>query len=280
MVTESGPPGPRLTERDLAFVVETAAPAAKDKARLQRLVAEDARFREGLIRDERVFRQVMADDESFIRISPGLYFEILLRKTARDLGQTSHTYERSGTQMVAVLDSGQVTDLLSRDGVLEYLAEMLSSFTRIRSYTRRVRVRKGVWHRIRFNDMDVDSLIRTCGDADPEQRFPLYRRIADVCLFTVGVFPEHAQWDHRYGRSDTRRPSLADRRRRSREEYEAEGRRAYGLAARHPAARLAGLSGALSALRDHFNEAAKPLSFMSEHYLRFTRQRLFGADPE
>ena len=273
-------PAPGLTERDLAFVIEAAAPDAKDPARLKRLLLEDPEFRKGLVGDPRVFRRVMADNDGFVRVSPALYFEILLRRTLEDLSATSHTFERSGTQTVVVFDTAQAASLLSLDGVLEYLADMLASFTRVRSYVTRVRVRRRLWRRTRFNDMDVDGLVRLCAQTDHAERFPLYKRVADVCLFTSGVFGEHASSDLRYASSGRRRPAVAGRTRRSAEDYMNEGSRAYRLAAEHETARLLGLSDVLMLLHRHFMAATKPLGFMSEHYLRFRRQRLFGAGAE
>ena len=166
--------------------------------------------------------------------------------------------------------------MLEHAGVREYLADMLSSFTRIRSHVTRARAGKGIWRRARFNDMDVDGLTRLCSKTHQAQRFPLYKRIADVCLFVLGVFGEYARFDHRYVSSGWRRPATADRMRRSPEDYEAEGRRAYRLAAKHEAARMLGASEVMQVLCRDFRAATKPLNFMSEHYLRFKRQRLFG----
>ena len=77
-------------------------------------------------------------------------------------------------------------------GVPEYLAAMLASFTRVESYVRPVRVRRGVWRKVRYNDMDVDSLLRFCAEADEQQRLRFYKRIADVCLFVTGIFRDYA----------------------------------------------------------------------------------------
>jgi hypothetical protein len=269
---------PRFTEIDLDFIVATAAPEAGDADRLKRLVVEDADFRSGLVSDERVFERVMADDEMFVRISPHLYFEVLLRKAQTELDVSSHTFERAGSQRVAVFDAREASELLARPGIVEYLADMLSSFTRVRSYTTRVRVRPRVWRRIRFNDMDVDSLHRMAANTDEEQRFPIYKRIADVCLFVLGIFPEHAQFDYRYASSGQIRPMTTGRLRRSMEAYEEEGTRAYKLAAEHGSAVYLGLSEVMLTLQEHFNTATKPLNFISDHYLHLRKRSLFEID--
>lgn len=265
-----------FSEADLDFVVEQAAPDAKDKARLKRLVQEDELFRRALTGDERVFQAVMEDEESLLGISPALYFEILLRKARKELETATYTVERSGSETVAVFDTREVVGLLGREEVLLYLAHMLASFTRVHSYVLPVRVRRGVRRRLRFNDMDVDSLIRFCATADEEQRFGFYKRIADVCLFVAGAFPDYARSDSRYPLSTRPRPPIAGRVRRSLEEYQQEGRRFYGLAAEHPAARAQGLSEVLWRFREHFRTATKPLSFIAAHYLHSQKHRLFG----
>ena len=94
---------------------------------------------------------------------------------------------------------------------------MLASFTRVESYVRPVRVRRGVWRKVRYNDMDVDSLLRFCAEADERQRLRFYKRIADVCLFVTGIFRDYA--------SSAGGVVGAGRGRRTLEDYETEGRR-------------------------------------------------------
>ena len=265
----------RLSERDLDFVVEATAPEFKDKAKLKQLVREDEAFRSGLIGDERVFRKVMEDEDIILRISPALYFEILLRKALKELKKSSHTVERAGTQAIPVFDTKEVVGLLAKQAVLDYLADMLSSFTRIESYVVPIRVRKGVWRKFRFNDMDIDSLNRICEAVDEEDRFSFYKRIADVCLLILGVFPEYPQFDYRYPSSGEARPKIAWRIRRDVEDYEEEGRKFYKLAAEHQSARTLELSQVFWLLHENFNAARKPLNFISEHYLRHKKHSLF-----
>ena len=256
-----------LTDGDLAFLVGEAVPDAQDPERLMRLVREDEQFRQALVGDDRVFRQVAEDEEILVRISPALYFEVLLRRAAKDLETATHTVERAGSQSIPVFDTDEVVELLSQPGVLLYLSEMLASFTRVSSQVTSVRVRRGIRRRVRHNDMDIDSLIGRLGSAGEEQRFGLYRRIADVCLFLSGVFPAYARADNRYP-SGALRPAVTGRSRRSPEDYEREGRRFYGLASEHPLARSLRLSGVLGVLRLRFNSARKPLEFIAANYMR------------
>jgi hypothetical protein len=268
-----------ITDADLEFIVNEAAPDAKDKERLKELLLEDKDFRKGMVGDDKVFQRVMTDDEIFLKISPTLYFEVLLRKALTELEAASHTLERAGRQNIPVFDAPEVVDLLSDPSVLDYLAQMLASFIRIQSYTVPVRVRPGVRRRIHYNDMDIDSLMRFAVTVDEDQRFAYYKRIADVCLFISGLFPEYAYFDYRYPMSGQVRPLTTGPIRRSIEDYEEEGRRFYGLAEEHEMARLLHLTDVLGLLRERFNQARKPLSFISAHYLHARKQQVFGAQP-
>ncbi len=261
-----------LSEADLDFVVREAAPDAADTEHLKRLIREDEAFRRALVGDERVFARVMTDEEVFLRISPALYFEVLLRRALVDLEQAVYTleYDRAGT--IPVFDTSAVVELLARRGVVGYLADMLSSFTRIRVSVTAVRVRRGIWRRVRTSDMDIDSLVRLCSAAEPEQRFAFYKRIADVCLFVSGLFP-HSASSRLPGKLG---PTPAARARRSLEEYVQEGQRFYELAAEHPAARALELTGVLGLLGENFTTATKPLRFIASHYLHSKGHQLFA----
>ncbi len=261
-----------LSEADLDFVVREAAPDAADTEHLKRLIREDEAFRRALVGDERVFVRVMTDEEVFLRISPALYFEVLLRRALVDLEQAVYTleYDRAGT--IPVFDTSAVVELLARRGVVGYLADMLSSFTRIRVSVTAVRVRRGIWRRVRTSDMDIDSLVRLCSAAEPEQRFAFYKRIADVCLFVSGLFP-HSASSRLPGKLG---PTPAARARRSLEEYVQEGQRFYELAAEHPAARALELTGVLGLLGENFTTATKPLRFIASHYLHSKGHQLFA----
>ncbi|MBI4332873.1 MAG: hypothetical protein HY673_16515 [Chloroflexi bacterium] len=265
-----------LTEADQTFVIEGAAPDFRDKDRLKRLINEDEAFRKGLVADEKVFKKVMADENVFLKISSALYFEVLLRRTFRELGQATHTVERAGHQTVPVFDVKEVAALLVREPVLRYLVNMLASFTRIESYAIPVRLSKGVWRKMRFNNMDIDSLSSFCESLPEEQRLGFYKRIADVCLFTLGMFPEHLSFNYRYPSSDEVHPRTPGRRRRGLEDYEEEGRRFYRLAAEHPSLKDSEAAEVFQLLHENFSAARKPLNFISDNYLHFHRQKLFG----
>ncbi|NVM27178.1 MAG: hypothetical protein HWN70_14860, partial [Desulfobacterales bacterium] len=223
----------RLSDRDLDFLVETASPEVTDKPGLKQIITEDEDFRNTFIGDEKVFRRLMDDEEIFLKISPTFFFEILLRKAANDLEQASYTIEKTSTMRIPVFDTKDVVELLAKESLLIYLADMLSSFTKIESYTISFRVRKGVWKKIRFNDLDIFSLMSFCEAVEDDYRLGFYKRIADICLFILGIFPEYAERDYRYPFSGEVRPQIRGKARISPEDYEKEGRRFYKLAAEH-----------------------------------------------
>jgi len=265
-----------FSESDILFLIETVDPGLLSKVDM---IKDDPDIIEGMMEHEasRLFQRIMLMSEETITttISPRFLFEVLLRMARRDLESQAYTVERTATQMIPVFDTPEVVRFLSDTVVLKYLADMLTSFTRIESFTLPVRVRKGVWRKIRFNDMDIDSLVRFCRAVDEEQRFGFYKRIADLCLFILGMFPEYVTMDYRYPSSGEARPKLFGRLKRSAEDYEEEGRRFYKLAGEHEDAVVLDLAKVLRQLHEGFNLAKKPLNYISAHFLQFRKEKLF-----
>ncbi|MCH8310398.1 MAG: hypothetical protein IIB17_07885, partial [Chloroflexi bacterium] len=151
---------------------------------------------------------------------------------------------------------------------------------KIQSFVVPVRVRRGVRRRVRYNDMDVDSLIKFASNADPIDRFGYYKRIGDVCLFVSGVFPGHTHRD--YQQLAGGKPAAIPRTwrmRRSVEDYEREGTRFYRLAQEHPTARTLELAGVFGVLRENFASARKPLTYMANRFLHAGKHQVFGSNP-
>lgn len=265
----------RLSARDLEFLIETVSPNVTDKTRLKWIIEDDEDFRNTFIRDEKVFRRVMDDEEIFLKISPPLFFEILLRKAANDLKEVGYTVEKTSNMKIPIFDTGDVVELLDNESLLVYLADMLSSFTRIESYVISVKERKGIWRKIRFNDLDIHSLMSFCEVVEDEYRVRFYKRIGDICLFILGLFPDYAEHDYRYPFSGQVRPQVPGKIRISPGEYEKKGREFYRLAAEHQVAKEQGLSEVFWALHRSFQNAKKPLNFIADHYLPYKRHKWF-----
>jgi hypothetical protein len=136
-------------------------------------------------------------------------------------------------------------------------------------------VGKGIWKRVRFNNLDIHSMMSICDVVEEEYRLGLYKRIAYICLFILGIFPAYAERDYRYPSSGQVRPHLRAKFRISPEDYEKEGRKFLPLPAKLSSARGLELSGIFEILQKNFSKAKKPLNFLAEHYLQYTRQKLF-----
>lgn len=268
-----GHSGPIFPDRDILFMVETLLPQRSDKEHLVEILKDDEDFIEAMLGDERLFDKVRSQESILLQITPKLFFSVLLRQARKALEKESYTIEIRSRRKIPVFDSHQVVALLSDRQVCNYLAEMLASFTRIESFTWPVRVRKGIWHKYRFSDLDIDGLIRLCQFLDEDYRFPLYKRIADVCLFVTGIFPEYVEAQ---GYLPTEGISARKEGGRDLEGYEEEGRQFYKLAAQHEGATMMELTGVLDTLAENFTLAEKPLKFLSEHYLITRKHTLFG----
>jgi len=270
-----GAKGLRLSSRDLDFLVETTSPEVRDKPKVKEIIKKDQDFRNTFIQDAKVFRRVMDDDEILLKISPSLFFEVLLRKAASVLEEASYTVEKTSTMKIPVFDTKDVVELLTMESLLDYLVDMLSSFTKIDSYAISFRVKEGIWRKVRFSDLDIHSLVTLSEAVNDEHRLGFYKRIADICLFVLGIFPDYAERDYRYPFSKDLRPQITCKARISPEDYEKEGRKFYKLAAEHQSAKELDLSEVFWALHDNFQKAKKPLNFIAEHYLQYKGYNLF-----
>jgi hypothetical protein len=250
-------------------------PGYGDRERAADLIQGDDRALEPMLDDEQLFRRMVTEEEVLVHVSAWLFFTVLLRRARRELGQETFTVERRNRQKVVLFDADRVVQLLQKESLLDYLAATLASFTRIESVTVPVRVKRGIWRKYRVSDLDVESLVRFSQAVDEEIRFDSYRRIGEVCLFLTGMFPEYIEAQHRYPLSREARPGMKSRLCSSREDYERHGRAFYNLAAEHEKAEEAGLSDVLATVAEDFVLAEKPLAFLADRYLGFTRHRLF-----
>ena len=263
------------TRADLSFVVRTLVPEGGDPEHLVDVLRDDDKLLDAMLRDDRLFQQLMEDDEVLVSVSPQFFFKVLLLRARRDLEREVYTIERRNLQKIVLFDAHRVVDLLADPSVREYLATTLASFTRIHSVTIPIRVRRGIWYRLRINDLDVDSLIRYAQMMEEEQRFGIYRRIGDACLFLAGIFPEHIEVRQSYPQSSGPRLRMQSSLLQNLDDYEIHGRAFYRLAARHPQARVEGLSQALGTMAEEWILATKPLAFIAQRYLSLRKRHIF-----
>ena len=267
-----------FSDSDILFLIETIDHELLDR---MAVIKGDPAMVEGMLDQEigRVFRRLMSMSEEKImaRVSPRFFFGVMLRKTLRELEGQTYTVERTASYKIPVFDSGEVARFLGDRAVLSYLTDMLSSFTRVESFTVPVRVRKGIWRKIRFSDMDIDSLAGVCEAVDEEHRFVYYKRAGDLCLFILGMFPEYAPPDFSCLPGGDAQPLR--KLRRSAEDYERDGRRFYKLAGEHRDAGVLGLAEVLGQLHDRFDLARKPLNHISGKFIQLHKQKLFFSLP-
>lgn len=264
-----------LTDADYHFIVETLAATPTERSRLLADLRRDPDAQDRLLEDERLINRLREDEEQILRISPRLLFAILLRQVRRDLEQQRYTLERLGlTERVPVFDAGAVRSVLADRRLLDYLVDMLASFVRTETITV-LRRRAGRMEQRRLSTLSIDDMIELAALLDEEARFPLYKRIADIALFTSGIFADHVT----RGAVRTGAQALGlwmdERRLRGLEEYEEEGRRFYRLAAAHSVARALRLDRVLDRLAEEFPLVRKPLAVMADRYMTWTRLRLF-----
>jgi len=255
----------QLKDEDLLFLVSVLTPSTPDRRRMLRTLREDEEILEGMIADQKVFHRLLADPWSVLAVSPALFFSILLARVALDIAREPYTVERSQGLSMALFDTAQVVRLLESRELRVYLTELLVSFVRINSYSTAVRVRRGIWRKVRFSDFDIDHLLRFGSELDESQRFPVYKRIADICLFTLGIFSPSQPALTPLAFLDA---GVMVKPGRTRDDYIAQGTSFYALASRHRQAEAESLGGVLSTLAEKITLAAKPLSVMSSRYLQ------------
>jgi hypothetical protein len=232
-----------LSDRDIEFL----APGRAEELR------RDPRLLAVALESPELYARLKAERDPLLRVSPFVLFGVLVRQAVRDLRQARFTVERSGLRgRVVVFDAPRVRAFLDEPGIVDYLAELLASFTRVYSGSWWRRTPAG-WRRRRFSELDLRSLEALHAEAGEEERFWLDRRMGEVALFLVGVFPDAV-----------RRPRLHGR---TAEELEAFGAEHYERAAQHPLAERSGLAGLLGQLAARFTLARKALNFVTDHYL-------------
>jgi hypothetical protein len=127
-------------------------------------------------------------------VSPFLVFAAAIHRTASDLAGTSYAPERAQPRMrVPVFDALQLAAYLAEPRHRLFLADLLASFARISSGVAVTRTAEGAVRRRRWNDMDPMALAVLLESVPPAQRPAVWRRLGDLALFLVGVFPDAAE---------------------------------------------------------------------------------------
>ena len=260
-----------LNESDLRFLVETVATNRRDHDHVMNLVRGKEDLLAPMLEDPKLAERLFHDEESFVRASPHLLFSVLLRRGRRELQNEAYVFEVDAKgKRLPVFDAPAVAELLSNDRTCDYLAEMLASFARTNNGVMYWKER-GTWHKRRFSDIDMDDMIELARIIDPEMRPALYQRIADIALFLMGIFPDHA-----CGFASRRRTGFATR--RTLGDYEEAGKRFYRLAARETDQRQ--WQPVFDTLAERFTLARRALNALSDRYVKSHRARHFQVGTE
>jgi len=262
-----------LKNEDLLFLIKVLTPEIEDKQKMIRALREDEEILEGMLSDERALRRLLDEPLSVLRVSPALFFAILLARVKADLKRQPYTFERSGGFTTALFDTPQILELLEKKELMAYLTDMLVSFVRINTFSTAVRLRKGVWRKVRFSDFDIDNLVHYGNSIDESYRFAVYKRIADICLFTLGILSPPEQAENLPPAFPPAKSRFSIR--RSRDDYVVQGVSFYTLASQHREAQARNLSEVLATLAEKFILAAKPLAVMSSRYLEPFKDNVF-----
>lgn len=204
------------------------------------------------------------------------------RLTAAALDGATFVEERVGArQRVPVFDVAALRDVL-RDPLRRYfLVELLASYTRVSSGVTWRRTPLG-WRRQRFSELDPARLAGLADAVGPFERLGVYRRIGDLCLFLLGVFPDHppfpvaAAAERLLRRGDLHPEQVADLDGVALFEllgatwYRAATRSA--TAADHP---LTGTFAVVGEMADRFQTARRALHAVTDRYLFSLRSRWF-----
>jgi hypothetical protein len=192
-----------LSDADLALLASVAGPAAgsgRPDSAAAPAPASSLRADPGallrLLEHPGLFRAVLgpaqADRGWVVPASPFLVFAVLVQRAAGELASMDYVPERTGPrQRVPLFDAPALREFLGAPARRLFLAELLTSFTRVASG--RYRVTAGGRTRTRrFSELDPVRLAGLLEEVPEAERPGIYRRLGDVTLFLTGVFPGYA----------------------------------------------------------------------------------------
>ena len=118
-----------LSDADLAFVSDDEQRRWPEGNELRLSLAHDEQLRSEVLGADRLFRRILNLDDALIRVSPRLFFEVLLRRAVLELRKAAHVREWTGTERVPVFIGEGEVQAVAQPAVIDYLSDMLASFT-------------------------------------------------------------------------------------------------------------------------------------------------------
>lgn len=182
-----------LTEPDLRALVHADEAPAEAEARIRALHRAPALLPEILDRpavSADLLNLASADaGQRFTFISPFLVFAAAIHRIAADLRGSGYVPERTAPGLrVPVFDGPQLAAYLAAPAHRLFLAELLGSFARSSSGVILTRTPQGLRRR-RWSDLDIGRLVMLLEAVPDADRPPVWRRLGDLALFLIGVFP-------------------------------------------------------------------------------------------
>ena len=158
----------RFTADDFDFVVRTLSKSERDGVNLVKLLT-DGEARDAILDDPRLVQSVLADDAP-LRISPQLYFYVLIRHVLKETG-------------------------LNNRAVSDYLASLLETF----SQTARLRSpADGNANPVQY----VSDMLIALRNASSAQSFLIRAHVGNYSLFITGMFHDTVQSRSQRGAPD------------------------------------------------------------------------------
>ncbi len=217
-------------------------------------------------------------------VSPFLAFATAVHRTAAALETATFVEERWAPRVrIPVFDVVALRALLSDPVRCYFLVELLASYTRVASGVTWTRTSRG-WRRRRFSELDP-ALAELLDVVQANERPGVYRRLGDLALFLLGVFPDHPPvlaggvasdrlarlsglGSDRAGELDTK------------ELFELLGARWYAAALASAKATGLPVTTTLTVaghMAEHFRDARRVLNAVTDRYLFPLREQWFGA---
>ena len=216
-------------------------------------------------------------------VSPFMAFAVAVHRTAGALESASFVEERFAPRLrIPVFDVQALRDLLADPVRVYFLVELLASYTRVASGVTWTRTARG-WRRRRFSELDPGRLAALLDVVDAAERPGVYRRLGDLSLFLLGVFPDHPPVPSGGAAVDRllRLSGLATDRAGDMGPhalYELLGSRWYRAAVQSTTAAGRPVTGTLAVagyMADHFREARRVLNAVTDRYLFPWREQWF-----
>lgn len=190
-----------LSDADLRLLA-AASRERPDPAQLRRMPAAVPELVESTDVYDAIYGPAAIASGRPVNVSPFLAFAVAVHRAMLDLATMTYVPE-SGGQRLPVFDTPQLRDFLDSQRRRVFLAELLTSFTKVASGRYAVRTRRGLRMR-RFSELDLVRMA-ALADAAPDAEKPgIYRRLGDLALFLAGVFPDYVR-QHALGPVDASR---------------------------------------------------------------------------